>query len=44
MVADPEDAEGPKTDMYYPVNRMGIWVAGADIVNRLDHEDNKIRR
>jgi len=29
----PYDAEGPKTDMYYPVNRMGIWVAGTDIQN-----------
>jgi hypothetical protein len=29
----PEDAEGPKTDMYYPVNRMGVWVAGTDIVS-----------
>jgi hypothetical protein len=29
----PYDAEGPKTDMYYPVNRMGIWVAGSDIVS-----------
>jgi hypothetical protein len=29
----PYDAEGPKTDMYYPVNRMGIWVAGSDIIS-----------
>jgi len=29
----PEDAEGPKIDMYYPVNKMGIWVAGSDIIS-----------
>ena len=29
----PYDAEGPKTDMYYPVNRMGVWVAGSDIIS-----------
>jgi hypothetical protein len=28
----PYDAEGPKTDMFYPVNRMGIWGAGSDYV------------
>jgi hypothetical protein len=28
----PNDAEGPKNDMYYPVTRAGIWVAGTDIV------------
>jgi hypothetical protein len=30
----PYDAtNGIRDDMYYPVNRMGIWVAGTDIVN-----------
>ena len=30
----PYDATvGTRNDMYYPVNRMGIWVAGTDIVN-----------
>jgi len=29
----PYDAEGSKWDMYTPVNRMGIWVAGTDIVS-----------
>lgn len=28
----PYDGEGPKTDMFYPVTRSGIWVAGTDIV------------
>ncbi len=31
----PYDAEGPKTDNYYPVTRMGIWDAEADINSSL---------
>ncbi|MBN1280818.1 MAG: PPC domain-containing protein [Candidatus Thermoplasmatota archaeon] len=31
----PYDGEGPKIDIYYPLVRMGIWVAGADIVSPL---------
>jgi hypothetical protein len=31
----PEDAEGPKIDMYYPITRMGIWDAGSDINSSL---------
>jgi len=27
----PYDAEGTKFDIYHPVNKMGIWSAGADI-------------
>jgi len=30
MWPSPYDAEGPQTDIYYPVNRMGIWVAGTN--------------
>ena len=26
----PYDAEGPKFDMYHPINKAGIWMAGAD--------------
>jgi hypothetical protein len=29
----PYDSDGPKTDMYFPVTRMGIWTAGADSIN-----------
>ncbi|MFA5103356.1 MAG: hypothetical protein WC525_09415, partial [Candidatus Thermoplasmatota archaeon] len=31
----PYDGEGPKTDMYYPITRMGIWNAEADINSNL---------
>jgi hypothetical protein len=31
----PYDAEGPKTDNYYPITRMGIWDAEADINSSL---------
>jgi len=28
----PYDGQGPKTDMYYPITRMGLWAAGFDIL------------
>ena len=28
----PYDADGKKIDIYHPINRMGIWAAGTDIV------------
>lgn len=29
----PYDAEGTKYDIYHPINKMGIWTAGADILS-----------
>jgi hypothetical protein len=26
----PYDAEGPKFDMYHPINKAGVWMAGSD--------------
>ena len=38
----PYDAEGPKTDIYYPVTRMGIWAASTDIIsNRWNYKITK---
>ncbi|MBE3141539.1 MAG: hypothetical protein IMZ53_13270 [Thermoplasmata archaeon] len=38
----PYDGEGPKTDIYYPVTRMGIWAASTDIIsNRWNYKITK---
>jgi hypothetical protein len=29
----PYDSDGPKYDIYYPITRMGIWAAGADVIS-----------